>query len=541
MQSFRYVSLLCFVGISILILGLFSPPTLSDDLLYHFSFLHLDDSQLYPIQRLFDLLPSQIAHYDTVNGRSVVHGLGQFFLCLTPSWLLPSVNALLSVLLVHLCVVFVDHHRGHFVFLGTLFFFFFFVLMRGFQNVFLWNLGTLNYLWVAVFTLLFILFLHRSESQQIPAWMVILSPLCLLLGWSHEGLSVPMSVGLVYYAFSRRSLLLRHRMLSFIAFYVLGMLVCILSPALWQRTMQESSLTLRAISVVQNLLFNVRIGWLLLVTILVLWHRRRSLLRSEWLKYSYLYVAMVAAYSLVMLSAVTFDRAIFFSEFLSLLLLVRLWMQCGLIRWAYTLQRVMLTIMALLLIPVFVICKEHSAQYDYIEKQMTQPGVTIIKVPQFSTDESSLMCLLRLRYTNPTVTFGFYSSYMAFDASDINVRCAARLHHKSILVLLPEDVVDSIEHDSTAYMQPTLDAHQQIYVWRLKSSKHVSKVIFELWPEDVSILTPWQRLVAYKENKYELDVPYFSILEIYNRRYLIFVKPLTNVYRRIRRITFSAP
>ena len=84
MQSFRYVSLLCFVGISILILGLFSPPTLSDDLLYHFSFLHLDDSQLYPIQRLFDLLPSQIAHYDTVNGRSVVHGLGQFFLCLTP-------------------------------------------------------------------------------------------------------------------------------------------------------------------------------------------------------------------------------------------------------------------------------------------------------------------------------------------------------------------------------------------------------------------------------------------------------------------------
>lgn len=539
MQSFRYVLLLCFVGISMLILGLFSPPTLSDDLLYHFSFLHLNGSQLYPIQRLSDLFPSQIVHYDTVNGRSVVHWLGQFFLCLTPSWVLPSINALLSVLFIHLCVVFVDRRREHFIFLGTLFFFFFFVLIRGFQNVFLWNLGTLNYLWVVVFTLLFILFLHYSESCKIPFRVVLLSPLCLLLGWSHEGLSVPMSVGLVYYVCTRHSLFLHHRVLSFIVFYVLGMLVCILSPALWQRTMQESSLTLRAVSVFQNLFFNVRIGWLLLVTILVLWHRCRLLLRSEWLQYSYLYVAMIVAYILVMFSAITFDRAIFFSEFLALLLLVRLWMQCGLFHWANTIQRVMLTIIVFLFIPVFVICKEHSAQYDYVEKQMTQPGVNIIKVPMFSNSEYPLMRLLRLRYINPTVTFGFYSSYMGFDASDINVRCAARLHHKLSLVFLPEDVVKNIEHDSTAYMQPTLDAHHHIYVWRLKSSERVSKVIFELWPEDVATLTPWQRLIVYKKNKYELNDPYFSTVEICHHRYLIFVRPLTNVYRRIRRITFT--
>ena len=120
------------------------------------------------------------------------------------------------------------------------------------------------------------------------------------------------------------------------------------------------------------------------------------------------------------------------------------------------------------------------------------------------------------------------------------MRAAAAMYGKPQLVFLPEDVVQRITTDSTAYQHYELDEHQQLYIWQLEDNKPVSKVIFHLKPEDITSLSLPQRLVAYKDNDYVLDDDFrYSVVHIAGRHYLVFTKPTTNIYRRIDSIEYQ--
>ena len=111
------------------------------------------------------------------------------------------------------------------------------------------------------------------------------------------------------------------------------------------------------------------------------------------------------------------------------------------------------------------------------------------------------------------------------------------MYGKQQLVFLPEDVVQRIMTDSTAYQHYELDEHQQLYVWQLEDDKPVSKVIFHLKPEDIASLSLPQRMVAYQGDTYELDDNFhYDVVTVCNRHYLVFTRPTTNIYRRIERI-----
>lgn len=54
-----------------------------------------------------------------------------------------------------------------------------------------------------------------------------------------------------------------------------------------------------------------------------------------------------------------------------------------------------------------------------------------------------------------------------------------------------------------------------------------------------SSLNIFQRLLAYKEDSYELDDNFhYSVVHINGRPYLVFTRPTTNIYRRIQSISF---
>ena len=125
---------------------------------------------------------------------------------------------------------------------------------------------------------------------------------------------------------------------------------------------------------------------------------------------------------------------------------------------------------------------------------------------------------------------------MGFDSTDINMRCAARLYGKERLTFLPEDVVERIETDSTAYTDYELDRNKDLYVWRMKNDRPVKSVTFILNDEDTSKLMPHQRLVAYHGDEYELEDYKFEVTEVCGRPFLVFTKPTTNIFRRIRTI-----
>jgi hypothetical protein len=129
---------------------------------------------------------------------------------------------------------------------------------------------------------------------------------------------------------------------------------------------------------------------------------------------------------------------------------------------------------------------------------------------------------------------------MAFDASDSNIRCAARLYGKQRLTFLPEGVLQRIATDTAAYSNCELDSSAKLFVWRLPDDRPVSQVLLLLNPEDVSQLDPLRRLLAYKGDSYDIDDFHRETVNVAGRPYLVFTRPTTNIFRRIRAVELRA-
>jgi hypothetical protein len=126
---------------------------------------------------------------------------------------------------------------------------------------------------------------------------------------------------------------------------------------------------------------------------------------------------------------------------------------------------------------------------------------------------------------------------MAFDKNDINNKAMAKLYHKQEVVFLPEDVMNRIEKDSTAYQTMESDENEKLYILQLKDNQQVNNVTF-LLGEEVP-LKFYQRLLTYPNDYYELDSFNYEVLDICNRRYLVMTIPPSNISRRIKQINIE--
>ena len=536
-----------FFGIAMIILNLLDVMTLSDDLLYRFIWQADERKDPQLLESLSDLFQSQFIHYQVQNGRAVVHTLGQAMLTLVPTWLFQLVNGLLAVLLLHLCVCFSNCRDNQRLLVSIIAGILLFIVMRGVRTTMLWSIGTVNYLWVTVATLAFILFLKKIGTRKSLSFsfsqLLILSfsPLALLVGWSHEGLSLPVTSAFIVFIVANRKQLTTAFPASvlYMFWYALGSLFCLLSPGIWDRAAEGITLWSRMLTGCLNMVFNVRVLWLLLLCMAVLWFRNRerlkSIIRSEYC----LFVALLVSFTIMFLCGTSLERVAFFVDFIALLILLRNFLPSGRLNPLNSSNPLNLLCIALLLIfftGAALVRQENAKNFMFMEKQMQEPGKEIIAVRQPVSGQNPLMDFFRERYVNPTAEFGFYCSYMGFDSNDINMRCAAKLYGKQSLVFLPEDVLQNIMTNSTAYQHCQSDKAQKLYVWQMRRQHPVSHLIFELNDEDPSQLLPHQRLVAYHDDTYELDPFNYEVITLQGRSYLVFTKPTTNIFRRIKRV-----
>ena len=117
----------------------------------------------------------------------------------------------------------------------------------------------------------------------------------------------------------------------------------------------------------------------------------------------------------------------------------------------------------------------------------------------------------------------------------MNNRCAAVLHHRDSVVFIPEDVMQKIHHDSKAYDDFEQDEHKELFVKRIDDNRHFQHIIIKL-NEEVKESWLYKRLLSYPSNEYEVEQEQFNVLDIEGKRYVIFTKPTTNIYRRIKTI-----
>ena len=288
-----------------------------------------------------------------------------------------------------------------------------------------------------------------------------------------------------------------------------------------------------------NVVLNLKVTWLLIITILIKnrkWHIFQNIktgLRR------YYYLCLLLSLGIIIVCGTNLDRVAFYTDFIAMLLLVDILAERLGERWQRRLIAVCCIVTLVYYIPAFQARYENYGSFQYIEHQMKEEGREVVAVRYPVENNQPLMDFFRRRFVNPAVEFGYYSCYMAFNPHDINIRYAASLYHKPQMVFLPEDVLQRMESDSTAYRHYESDAHQSLYIWQLPEDTPVNKVVFELKPEDLSALWPHQRLVAYKDDIYELDDHFhYSVINVNGRTYLVFTRPTTNITRRIRDIKY---
>ena len=568
-----YWLFLMVVGFAMLWLNLMDVPTLSDDMIYRFAWQTDETAPVETIGGLGDLLRSQWAHYMSVNGRFIPHLLAQAMLVFAPPVVLQVANTLMFVLLIHVSTKWVcggesgdyksprnDGTTGtdkrdclHVAVMMTMLLF---VVFRGFRTTMVWGLGSFNYLWPTVAVMVLLVGSWAGSWGQAPDPMqgqracphdphYPLLLLALLAGWTHEALSLPVSIAFAAWIVINRKSLHKHRWtLACMLLFMAGTALCLLSPGIWNRAGEGMSLTSRMVNGAVNAITNVRVTWVLVIALIVMWRRsgitnplQRQALRAHLSNHRYEYIALTVALAITLLCGTTLERVAFFADFIAMLLLARILMVAMSGRAKRIMTCVCCGIMLLAYIPAYMVRAENADNWRQAEQQMQEPGRELIGVSIPQEGENKVMDFFRERYVNSSFDFGFYCSYMGFDANDINMRCAARLYGKERLTFLPEDVIERIESDSTAYTTCTLDRNRDLYVWQMNNDRDVKNVTFVLNDEDLSKLMPHQRLVAYQGNEYELDDFNFEVVKVDGKPFLVFTKPTTNIYRRIKRVT----
>ena len=535
-----YYLFLLTVALGMLVLNLFDAPTLSDDMVYRFKWNADENADVETINSLYDLISSQITHYMNVNGRFIVHLVAQSFLVFVPPVVTQVLNSIMFVLLLHLCTCLVSPSRRLFVSVVSCMLLF--VVFQGFRSTMLWSLGAFNYLWVLVITMAFLLWLRRLAVIPFNRSLMWLSPLAILAGWSHEALSLPLSVAFAAcLVFGKREW--RHSAaVPFVVFYMVGSLLCLLSPGLWGRSADVASLTSRFISGAVNCLFNVRITWLLFITLFILWWRRRTFFYEHVRRMGFVYVALLFSMVIVLFCGTNLERVAFFNDFIAMLVLLYLMSQLLSAIWQRRVIILSSVLMLLSFVPAYMVRKENNDSWLLAEQQMREPGRELIAVTMPASGENVVMDYFREHYNNPSFEFGFYCCYAGFNANDINMRCAARLFDKERLYFLPEDVVKRAMADSLAFTDYELDSQGNLFVWRMQDNPRHQKIenlVFELNDEDPSTLSFIQRLLVYQGNEFELDDLKYDEVAIGSQYYLVFTRPTTNIFRRIKNIKYT--
>ncbi len=142
------------------------------------------------VKSLTDVITSQYNHWKTWGGRSVAHFIAQIFLALPSKMYFNICNSLMYMLLIYLIgkLSFRKHlpRAIDYVFI----FFLSWIAFAEWGSVFLWLIGSCNYLWTTVFAIsyvYFFLYMSKTEVRWIKSFRCLgFFILGILAGWSNE-------------------------------------------------------------------------------------------------------------------------------------------------------------------------------------------------------------------------------------------------------------------------------------------------------------------------------------------------------------------
>ncbi len=525
--------LLVVAGIVMFVLTSLQSYTLSDDVLYHCIWRWTSKEDFSRIGSFSDIIRSQVIHYQVLTGRVVVQFVAQTFLALLCKPVYDVANALVFVLTAWMSARYASGGKPIRAVTVMMVLFIMMVMIPGFVDDYLWIEGSMNYLWVSLAMMGMVFVFEKNDGRDATWKDYAVSPLMLLVGWTHEGAAVPLAVALVAHCALRRNVRRCNAALPYVAWFTVGAFLCALAPSTVLRAIGgEGHVAASPLTKVALGLFTcteMRTVWLLAIVMAYAYKRQKRLLVWHVRRYDYLYMAVILCIGVIFASGVTQPRVCYFAEFFSMLLVVNLLLRMGIARHSAKMAVAMGTVMALVLIPGIYYSYEGHVNYKYIMAQIAKGDTDIIRVRQV------MGCNYFIRkFTFPQVEFGPNTYYFAPDSTDENVRCAATLLGRERLVFLPDDMVGKIMDNSDSYIAYGESMYDGMLAMQIPTDKKVERVTFVLGED-----TPPFYKRPFMYGGYTYDAPRWQVIEVNGRNFVFFDKPVPKIFRRVKDIKIS--
>ena len=524
---------LAIVGLAYLVLN-FLTPEYHDDFVYKFMFEGGGVNYGHRVQDVGDLIQSQVCHYSTVNGRSLVHFLVQLFTGLLGKQVFNVVNAIIFCIFIGLLKR--SWGKRHDL-LGMAVALVLVLLMPRFKDTMLWMTGSINYLWSATATLLFLMIYEKRRHQAVDKRMPLTLVAAFLLGWTHEGITLPLAAALVIHHLSALKRDLGQQGLWLALAYLAGGCVILLAPGTIARSgasdgLTASSLALRVIAGF-TVLGKLHIIYLALSAIAIGWLADRETVKRVITGNRHLLLAALLACGIVLMAGMPSARTAFGLELFAMLLLLRLlgeWaarLRPQTARWCgMTLTAGLITFYGLLLshtIPSWQESRRLIAQIEH-----TDDGIIGTREHHAGLFSSHVCTML-----SPDSTV----NAMNYDPHGWPASIAATYGCDS-LVFLPQTFLDDLKTHPERYERLSLDTPHEFYVRHIDDTASIKQVEMVLTENDFADIPFIFRPIARKMNRYtdtRVTTDKWATVTLYGRRYLL-VKRDHELDRRLQEI-----
>lgn len=529
----------------------FLTPLYHDDFVYQFMFEGGTVNYDNPIKSISDIVASQVEHYHSVNGRSIVHFLVQLFTGLLGKTVFNLFNIIVFGVFLFLLRDFSSSrerettpNQGFTAVILVLV-----LLLPRFKDTFLWMTGSINYLWSATAALLFLL-IYEKRRKQAPHWHMVPS-LCaaFLLGWTHEGITLPLAASLVLLdLLSLRQSRGYEQGLWLALAYMAGGCVIAWAPGTIARSGMGGGLTPSALGlkVITGfaVLAKLRIVYLALLATAIAWLTSRDAARQAIKRNSFLLLAMVLSLGIVFASGIESSRTAFGLELFAMIYLLRLlaaWQadycrdakSCvssggkALWYWCSIVLTVGLIIFYGLLLRHTIASWQESRRL-VAQVECTSDGIIGTREHDAGIFSSHVCTMLSLDSTVNAINYDPHG----WPAS------IAATYHRDSLVFLPQDFLDDLKAQPGRFDTLSLVTPYEFYVQHVDDGTTVRQVDFMLEPNDFSELPLIFRPIARRMNRYTdttVTTTKWVVLTLYGRRYLL-IKRDHRLFHRLRSI-----
>lgn len=521
------------------VLNLLSPEY-HDDFIYKFMIVDGSVDYTRPIRGLGDIFRSQIDHYAAVNGRSIVHFLVQLFTGLLGKQVFNVLNALVFASFLWLLQHgFAGKGKFHGA-LPCLVALAFTLLLPRFKDTFLWMTGSVNYLWSATAVLTFLLIYEKRSSSPLVKREFWLLPVAVLLGWTHEGITLPLAVSLVILNVLRFKKQRSTMGLWLACAFLVGACLAALSPGTVMRSGVGGGLSLSAMGLKVldgfTVMGKIKITYVAIAASVVaaIWVPEvfRKVARGN----LHLLMAAVLSLGIVFASGLTSARTAFGLELFSMLFTLRLMAEA-----APMIGRKAATWCSLALAVALIIFYGMLLRHTVLSWQESQRLLTQIE----STNDG----IIGTREHDAGPFSSFICTMISNDASANAVNYNPESWPKSIaatyrcdsLVFLPQAFLNDLKAHPGRYEAIDRNLPFEFFVSGIARNEVVDEVRFELAPTDFGRLPFCFRPLARRMNRYNTTSEVsdkWALVNLYGKRYLI-IKKDHELLPRINEITIA--